>query len=126
MAAERKIGDAVYRCEKSSAEDGLALYVKVNDVFGGDAVLLASIATKTTRETALKTFVAVTMRNQLEPGKVTDFIKDLVSMCRVNNEPAIMGVRPSSIEDAVETAWFAMESQLRDFLSASLGSPGKT
>lgn len=126
MAAERKIGDAVYRCEKLSAEEGLALYVKVNDVFGGDAVLLASIATKTTRETALKTFVAVTMRNQLEPGKVTDFVKDLVSMCRVNNDPAVMGARPHSIEDSVEVAWFTMEAQLRDFLSASLGSPGTT
>ncbi|WP_342150373.1 phage tail assembly chaperone [Methylorubrum sp. SB2] len=126
MAAERKIGDAVYRCDKLSAEEGLALYVKVNDVFGGDAVLLASVAVKTTRETALKTFVTVTMRNQLEAGNVTDLIKDLVSMCQVNGDPAIMGVRPSSIEDAVEVAWFAMEVQLRDFLSASLGSLGTT
>ena len=121
MATERKIGGVVYRCDKLPAEPALKLYMKLNEVFAGDQVVLATIASDTGREGALKAFLHASMNNPLDAEKVTGFLGETVGLCRVGADPCIVGVKPQSLEDTVDVAWFAFGVQFRDFIVAGLG-----
>ena len=120
MATERKIGGVVYRCDKLPAEPALKLYMKLNEVFAGDQVVLATIASDTGREGALKAFLHASMNNPLDAEKVTGFLGETVGLCRVGADPCIVGVKPADLRGLLAVAWFAMEVNFRDFLAVSL------
>lgn len=121
MASEKKIGGAVYRCDKIPAEQSLKLYMRLNQVFKGDQVVLGTIAANVDREGALQAFLHASMNQVLDSDDVVALITEAVALCRVANDPAILGVSPSTMDDAVEVAWFAFGVQFRDFIIAGLG-----
>jgi len=121
MASEKKIGGAVYRCDKITAEQALKLYMRLNQVFKGDQVVLGTIAANVDREGALQAFLHASMNQVLDTDGVVALITEAVALCRVGSDPAILGVKPSTMDDAVEVAWFAFGVQFRDFIIAGLG-----
>ncbi|MCK2056922.1 phage tail assembly chaperone [Methylobacterium sp. 37f] len=121
MASEKKIGGVVYRCDKLPAEQALKLYMRLNQVFKGDQVVLGTIAANVDREGALQAFLHASMNQVLDSDDVVALITEAVGLCRVGNDPAILGVKPNTMDDAVEVAWFAFGVQFRDFIIAGLG-----
>ena len=95
--------------------------MKLNKVFAGDQVVLATIAADTGRDGALKAFLHVSMNQDLNADDVTAFLSEAVGLCQVGSDPCIVGVKPHSLEDTVEVAWFSLGTQFRDFIVAGLG-----
>lgn len=121
MATERKIGCNVYRCDKLPADAAISLYLKVNATFAGDPGVLATIATSVSRETAIQAFIQATVASELDGDKVTSLVTEAVALCKVGSDPCIVGVKPQSMEDTIEVAWFALGVQFADFIGAGLG-----
>lgn len=121
MASERKIGGVVYRCDKIPAEQSLKLYMRLNQVFKGDQVVLGTIAANVDRQGAFQAFLHASMNNEINSDDAVAFITDAVGLCSVGSDPAILGVKPGTMDDAVEVAWFALGVQFRDFIVAGLG-----
>lgn len=120
MATERKIQGHVYRCDKLPAEDGLKLYMRLNAVFAGDATILGTIASDDPVAHARTAFLQGSMGQTLDADAVTGLIKEAVGLCRVGADPAILGVKPQTMEEAIDVAWFALGAQFRDFIVAGL------
>ena len=120
MATEKKIGSVLYRCDKLPAEEGLKLYLRVNAVFNADPTVWGTIASDDPIAHARQAFLQLSMNQTLDADAVTGLIKDAVGLCRINGEQAIMGVKPPSLEDALDVTWFALGVQFRDFITAGL------
>lgn len=130
MAAERKIGGHVYRAEKLPAEEGLELYLDLNEVFGGSDVMLGAILEPLDRQKHLAAFVQIAADLSLNKERVGAFLKRAVELCRVGSDPCVLGVKPAEMPEAIEVMFFSLQAQFRDFLSESLpkvvpkGQPG--
>lgn len=120
MAAERKIGATVYRCEKLPAEQGLDLFLRVTKLFRVMPDLLGSIVAKDASKVAISTFMAVVLSDELDRDEAKRLLIELVQTCQVGSDPCIVGVKPADMSDVVKVAWFAMEAQFKDFLAESL------
>ncbi|KQO49944.1 phage tail assembly chaperone [Methylobacterium sp. Leaf85] len=120
MATEKKIGSVVYRCDKLPAEDGLKLYLRMNTVFAGDAMMIGTIASDDPVAHARTAFLQGSMGQTLDADAVASLIKEAVGLCRVGSDPAILGVKPQTMEEAIDVAWYALGVQFRDFIVAGL------
>ncbi|TXN76684.1 phage tail assembly chaperone [Methylobacterium sp. WL8] len=122
MASETKIGGIVYRCEKLPAADTIKLLVEMQNVFGGNPAVMASVASGVAGTGAHQAFIASTIGGDVDPNAVQDYLARMVQTCRAGSDPCIVGVKPAAMNDVIEVAWFAMGVQFRDFLSASLAA----
>lgn len=120
MATERKIGANVYRCEKLPASEGLETYFRVSRLFMAAPAMLASVAEGSADKKAKTALVTLALSDALDPKEAHALIVELAQLCRVGGDPCIVGVKPATMEELIEVAWFAMEVNFQSFLAASL------
>ena len=121
MASERKIGGTVFRCEKVPAEEGLALFGRVTRLLGPDT--LAAIRDGTDRTKASEEYMVLALQPEVDSAELTRLIVDLAQMCTAGSDQCVVGVKPASMEDAIEVAFFALEVQFKSFLAVALSPP---
>lgn len=121
MASERKIGGTVFRCEKVPAEEGLALFARVTKLLGPDT--LAAIRDGTDRTKASEEYMVLALQPEVDSSDLTRLIVDLAQMCTVGPDQCVVGVKPASMEDTIEVAFFALEVQFKSFLAVALSPP---
>lgn len=121
MASERKIGGTVFRCEKVAAEEGLALFGRVTRLLGPDT--LAAVRDGTDRKKASEEYMVLALQPDVDAKDLTQLIVDLAQMCMVGSDQCVVGVKPSSMEDTIEVAFFALEVQFKSFLAVALSPP---
>ncbi|GJE77286.1 hypothetical protein BGCPKDLD_3889 [Methylorubrum suomiense] len=123
--AERKIGGVVYRCEKVPADQGIALFGRASKVLGVDS--LAIIRDGSNRAKAMEEYLVLALSPNGNPTELAALIAELVGMCQAHGgggyDPCVIGVKPESMEDAVEVAFWCLEVQFRSFLSVALSPP---
>lgn len=123
MAAERKIGGIVYRCDKLPASDGLKLFMRVTSFFKAAPDMMASIAAANANKVAISAFLGLVLSSGAssdETDKHHDLLVNLAELCMTGTDQCVVGVKPAGIEDLIQVAWFAMEVNFKDFLSAGL------
>lgn len=120
MASERKIGGVVYRCDKLPASEGLKLFFRVTQFFKSAPEMMGSLAIAGADKTAINAFLIVALGDETDGEKAHDLLVDLAQLCNDGKDPCVVGVKPASIDDLIQVAWFAMEVNFRDFLSGSL------
>jgi hypothetical protein len=120
MAAERKIGGVVYRCEEMPAADAVLLFGEFAKLF--DPYSMQAIRQGMNRKLACENYLALSA-NSPSPADLQDFLRRAVELCTVKNEPCIVGITPNSLADFAEVAFFALEVQFKSFLLAALDAP---
>jgi hypothetical protein len=120
MATERKIGGVVYRCDPLPAEQALDMLLRVSKFFAAYPEAIGSITTGTSDADAPGAFLPIAMSGGLDDGETKRLMVDLVQTCRTGNDPCVVGVKPQGLVDLLAVAWFAMEVNFKDFLSASV------
>jgi len=123
MATERKIGNVVYRCDKLPASDGLKMFMRVTSFFKAAPDMMASIASANANKVAISAFLGLVLSVDAstdETDKHHDLLVDLAQLCTDGKDQCVVGVKPAGIEDLIQVAWFAMEVNFKDFLSAGL------
>jgi len=121
MASERKIGGVVYRCDKVPADQGLALFGRASKVLGVDS--LAIIRDGSDRTKAMEEYLVLALGQGGDPADLAGLIADLVGMCTAGPDPCVIGVKPESMEDTVEVAFWCLEVQFKSFLAVALSPP---
>jgi hypothetical protein len=121
MASERKIGGTVFRCEKVPAEEGLTLFGRATKLLGPDT--LAIIRDGTDRKKASEEYLVLSLNPEADATEVNRLMIDLAQMCMVGSDQCIVGVKPASMEDTIEVAFFALEVQFKSFLAVALSPP---
>lgn len=123
MATERKIGNVVYRCDKLPASDGLKMFMRVTSFFKAAPDMMASIASANANKVAISAFLGLVLSVDAstdDTDKHHDLLVDLAQLCTDGKDQCVVGVKPAGIEDLIQVAWFAMEVNFKDFLSAGL------
>lgn len=120
MATERKIGGVVYRCDPLPAEQALEMLLRVSKFFAAYPEAIGSITTGDSDKDAPGAFLPIAMSGGLDDAETKRLMVDLVQTCRVGGDPCIVGVKPADLQGLLAVAWFSMEVNFRDFLSASV------
>lgn len=81
---------------------------------------MGSLAIANADKMAINAFLAVSLGDETDGDKAHDLLVDLAQSCFVGTDPCVVGIKPASIGDLIAVAWFAMEVNFKDFLSASL------
>lgn len=118
MAAERKIGGTVYKCEKLPASEGLPLFLRVTKFLQSAPTVTAGLASG--KGDAGAAFLTICMTSDADPAETQQLLTDLAQSCTTGGDPCVVGVKPQSMEDLIAVAWFAMEVNFKSFLAASL------
>jgi hypothetical protein len=120
MATERKIGNVVYRCDKLPASDGLKMFSRVTRLFREDPGMISSIAFSGAEKRAPAAFLRIALMDEGDGESIHDLLVDLAQLCTDGKDQCVVGVKPAQMEDLIQVAWFAMEVNFKDFLSASM------
>lgn len=120
MAAERKIRQHVFRCDKVPAVDGIKLFKRCSAMLGPEG--LAAVRDGLNDKAALEEFLVLATSPSVDADDLTKLMSDLVSLCTVKGDPCVVGVHTQEIEHLVEVAFWVMEVQFKDFLAVALAS----
>lgn len=126
MAAERKIRQHIFRCEKISAVDGIKLFKRCSAMLGPEG--LASVRDGLSDKAALEEFLVLATSPTVDAEELTKLLVDLAELSTVKGDQCIVGVHTQDIENLVEVAFWVMGVQFRDFLAVALAlsEPGKS
>ena len=126
MAAEKKIAGAVYRFEPLvgwPAVEALEMLMRIGGAF---APLLEAIAeADDARRAALLGRAIPEALGRLKSGDLRQMIETLMEGCTVNSgsgayDPAIVGVRPATLDEIGQVAVFLVEAQFSGFFGGGL------
>lgn len=121
--AEKKFGRDTYRCDKLDAEQGLRLLVRTTKILGPASGVISALSESNEAKAdamsiqAIGDFVA-----KLDEEGTVSFVKELIGHCRCNGEPAVFGVTPQDLGEALQIAFWVLEVQFRDFLGGALAA----
>lgn len=125
MAAEKKFGTRVFRCDKVPAVDGLKLLKRCSAILGPDG--LAAIRDGVDGKRASEEFLVLATSPTVDATELSALLTDLTSLCTVKGDPCIIDVHIEGMGQLVEVAFWVMEVQFKDFLGVALASndPGE-
>lgn len=121
MAAEKKIAGAVYRFEPLvgwPAVEALEMLMRIGGAF---APLLEAVAeSDDTKRAAMLGKSIPEALGRLKSGDLRQLIETLMDGCTVNTghgayDPAVVGVRPASLDEIGQVAVFLVEAQFSGF-----------
>jgi hypothetical protein len=120
MAHERKIGGTVFRCEELPAVDGLKLFKRASKLLGPDGLAAVRDGLKGNR--AAEEFLVMAISQDVDGEELIALMVALAEMCTVGSDPCVVGVKPTSMIETIEVAFFCLEVQFKDFLGVALAS----
>lgn len=121
--AEKKFGQDTYKCEKVDATQGLRLLLRTIKLLGPASGIIGSLAEKDKgRSDAIALEALAEFFTKLDVDEAVAFVSELIGLCQCNREPAVFGVTPQYLEEALPIAFWVLEVQFKDFLSG--GIPG--
>ncbi|MEP9376206.1 phage tail assembly chaperone [Aquabacter sp. CN5-332] len=131
--AEKKINGVTYRYDRLPADQGFPLLLRVLKMLGSakgaaavltDANLsLASIAAAAANPAIVGS--ALEFLGDMDTTEVYALVEEMVSNCRADGEPAVIGVKPSDTAEMLQVAFFAFQTEFGGFFGDGTGSGGK-
>jgi hypothetical protein len=123
--AEKKIGKDVYKCEPLTGREPWKLLLDIKQLLVPLGSILAPRNSALFAEAGGKEAVsALAGELFLALGNIDDdaalsMMERLIGLCTVNGDPAVWGMKPSSMQDSLALAAWVLEVQFADFFGGN-------
>jgi|GEM_PF-3944774 len=124
--AEKKIDGVVYRYDKLPATESIPLMLRLMKTIGTAKGIIAAIAAEGSdeeRDAAALGAVGEFMTS-IDPDEVMSIVNDVIRHCRADGEPAVLGVKPQYLPEALKVLFFALQTEFGSFFGDGLELAG--
>jgi hypothetical protein len=122
--AEKRFGSDTFRVQKLDAEGAMRLLLRTTKMFGPASKVLSALGeTDKAKAESMSVAAIAEFVGKLDEDEAISYVRDLISMCQCNGQPAVFGVDPQELGDVFQVAWWVLEVQFKDFLGGSTVKP---